>query len=156
MSHITLTKSWLAPQFHGLRRPIALLGLIALLAICTLILTASRIVQTASPVPADVFMQSVVKRDGTLGWHQLCPALQTQVPLSEISNQAEAQRISEAGQRMTLTVDYVGAHPQLQGGQLRFYVVTAHWPAGRVEQRTYLVQTQGTGCVENVENLSLS
>ncbi len=153
MSYISLTKSWSAAQVRNLRRPIVLLGLVTLLAVPTLVLAASRVAQTTPLVPADVFMQSVVRRDGELGWHQLCPALQRQVPLAQLRSQVEAQRISESKQGLNLTVDYVGAHPRSQGGEIRFYVVTAHWSDGRVEQRTYIVQAEASGCVENVENL---
>ncbi len=63
------------------------------------------------------------------------------------------QRIAESGQDLTLTVDYVGAHARPQGGQIRMYVVTAHRPDGLVGQKTYIVYTQGSGCVEDVKNV---
>ncbi|MFL5658001.1 MAG: hypothetical protein ACJ8CB_27945, partial [Ktedonobacteraceae bacterium] len=59
---------------HVLRYPMMWLALVVLLATLTLILGTRLAVQANTPAPADVFMQSVVKRDGTLGWHQLCPA----------------------------------------------------------------------------------
>src|SRR5438105_149820 len=83
-------------------------------------------IQANTPAPADLLMQSVVKRNGTLGWHQLCPAVQAQMPLSVLASQVEEQRIAESRESLTLVVDYVGAHSRPQGGQVRLYVVTAH------------------------------
>jgi hypothetical protein len=96
-------------------------------------------------------MQSVVKSDGALGWHQLCSALQEQMPLDELVSQVDKQRIAESQQGLTLSADYIGAHAQSQGGQIRVYVVTARKPHGWVEQRTYVVYTQTNGCVEDVK-----
>src|SRR6266699_2418773 len=87
-----------------------------------------------------------------LGWHQLCPALQAQVPLSELASQAEKQHIAESRQGMMFTVDFVGANARSQGGQIRVYTLTMHQPHRPVEQRTYIVYTQASGCVEDVKN----
>ena len=144
---------WPSTIVQVLRLPIVWLGLVVVLATPTLILGTRWAVQANTPVPADVFMQSVVKRDGGLGWHQLCPALQAEVPLALMTNQAKTQLISESGRGMTLTVDYIGAHSRSQGGQIRFYVVTAHRSGGWVGMRTYIVSTQASGCVEDVQNL---
>src|SRR5437763_12052025 len=135
------------------RYPIVWLGLVILLAAFTLILGTRLAVQANTPAPADLFMRSVVKRDGALGWHQLCPAMQAQLPLSALVSQGEEQRIAESGQSLTLTVDYVGAHPRPQGGQMRMYLVTARRPNGWVQQRTYIVYTQASGCVGDVKNV---
>lgn len=135
-----------------LRYPIVWLELVALLATPMLILGTRWAVQANTPTPADLFMQSVVKLDGNLGWHQLCPALQAQLPLSELASQVQEQRIAESGQGLTLTVDYIGAHARPQGGQIRMYVVTAHRTDGLVGQKTYIVYTQASGCVEDVKN----
>src|SRR5258706_4180740 len=105
-----------------------------------------------TPTPADLFMQSVVKRDAALGWHQLCSPVQAQVPLASLVDQVERQRIAEAGEGLTLSVDYIGAHAQPQGGQIRLYVVTAHRRDRWVQQRTYIVYTQAGGCVEDVKS----
>src|SRR5256885_58334 len=139
---------------YVLRYPMMWLALVVLLATLTIILGIRlAAVQANTPAPpADLFMQSVVKRDGTLGWHQLCPALQAQMPLSALASQVEEQRTAESGQGLTLTVDYVGAHPQPQGGQIRVYVVTARRPNGWVGQRTYIVYTQASGCIGDVKN----
>ena len=143
---------WQSRIAHILHYPVAWLGLVVLLATPTLILATNWAVQANTPTPADLFMQSVVKRDGALGWHQLCPTLQAQEPLSVLAGQVEQQRVAESGQGLTLMVDYVGAHPRPQGGQIRMYVVTARRPHGWIEQRTYIVYTQVSGCVEDVKN----
>ncbi len=157
MSHNTSLEHspnrWLSAIGHVLHYPIAWLGLVVVLATPTLILGTTWAVQSNALAPADVFMQSVVKRDGALGWHQLCPALQAQEPLPALASQVEQQRFAESGQSLTLTVDYIGSHSQPQGGQIRLYVVTARRPGGWVEQRTYIVYTQASGCVEDVKNL---
>jgi hypothetical protein len=139
-------------MLHVLRYPILWLGLAVVLAISILILGTRLAVHANTPTPADLFMQSVVKRDGNLGWHQLCPALQAQEPLSALASQVQQQRLAEAAQGLTLTVDYIGAHSRSQGGEIRLYVVTAHRPNGWVGQRTYIVYTQANGCVEDVNN----
>jgi hypothetical protein len=136
----------------ALRSPIVWLGLVVVLATPILILATTWALQAQAPVPADLFMQSVVKRDDKLGWHQLCPALQAQVPLSTLASQLEQQRSAEAGQGLTLTVDYIGAHSRPEGGQIRLYIVTARRPDGWVGLRTYIISTQASGCVENVNN----
>jgi hypothetical protein len=128
------------------------LGLVVVLATPTLILGTIWVIQSNAPAPADLFMQSVVQRDGGLGWHQLCPALQAQVPLAVLASQVQQQRSAEARQGLTLTLDYIGAHAQPQGGEIRLYVVTACRPHGWVELRMYIVYMQASGCVEDVEN----
>jgi hypothetical protein len=153
MLHVPLLNHSQTVHKHGLSRLLVLIGMIALLAAALLVLEASRVAQTAPRASADVFMQSVVRRDGELGWHQLCPALQAQVPLAQLRSQAQAQRVAEVRQGLTLTVDYMGAHSQPHGGEVRFYVVTAHERNGGVEQRTYIVYTQASGCVVDVKNL---
>ena len=156
-THLERMQNRLRPTImHVLRYPIVWLGLVVVLATPALILGTRWAVQANTPantpVPADLFIQSVVKLDGTLGWHQLCPSLQAQMPLSELTSQVETQRIAASGQGLTLTESYIGAHPRPQGGEVRVYVVTAHRPNGWVEQRTYSVYTQVSGCVEDIKN----
>ncbi len=138
--------------WHMLRSPVIWLGVLVVLVAPAYIIGTRWAARATTPAPADLFMQSVVKRDGNLGWHQLCPALQAQEPLPALASQVEQQRLAESGQGLTLTVDYIGADPRPQGGQIRLYVVTAHRPHGWVQQRTYSVYTQASGCVENVTN----
>ena len=157
MSHNTSLKrgqtrllSRMVPLVHV---PILWLALLVVGASPILLLATTGTAQAQGPAPADLFMQSVVKRDGTLGWHQLCPALQAQMPLSALASQVEEQRIAESRESLTLLVDYVGAHSRPQGGQVRVYVVTARRPNGWVDQRTYIVYTQASGCVSDVQNV---
>jgi hypothetical protein len=46
----------------------------------------------------------------------------------------------------------MSAHPRQGGGAQRVYVVTAHWPNGTTQTRTFTVLTQSSGCVEDVQN----
>ena len=115
---------------------------------------SSQVIQpnTTPMQPADRFMQSIVTDDGALGWNQLCPSIQAQLPIGELIQQADAQRALIAQQGIHLTVKFVGSNPQQGGGALRVYEVTAHWPTGRRELRTFNVLTQPSGCVEDVTN----
>jgi hypothetical protein len=136
-----------------LHLPIVWLVLGVMLATLMLIVGTRFAVHTTPSAPADMFMQSVVKRDGALGWHQLCPALQARLPLGQLAEQARTQLTAESHEGLTLKVDYIGAHPRPEGGQLRFYVVTAHRSSdGWMGTRTYVVYTQASGCVEDVQN----
>src|SRR5579859_7590359 len=123
-----LQSCWQSTVVHVLRHPIVRLGLVVVLATPTLILATIWVIQSNAPAPADLFMQSVVKRDGALGWHQLCPSVQAQLPLATLTSQVEQQRIAESRQSLTLTVDSIGSHPRPQGGQTHLYVVTARRP----------------------------
>ena len=134
-----------------LRSPLLWAGLAVVITISTSLLLTNRDVEQHAPAPADLFMQSVVRRDGALGWHQLCSALRAQMPLEELVAQVQKQRNAESQQGLTFSEAYIGAHAQPQGGQVRVYVVTAHKPNGWVEQRTYIVYTQANGCVEDVK-----
>jgi hypothetical protein len=163
MSHIldwapvaSLRAEWpgraLAPLRALRHHLILLLGLLALLALpLSVRVTMGRAAWGLPATPADRFMQSVVARDGELGWRQLCPALQGQLPLEQVRDQALAQRLAEAGRAPKLTVDPVGARARPTGGKLHIYVVTARHPDGHIEQKTYTVQTAESGCVEKVE-----
>ncbi len=83
----------------------------------------------------------------------LIPLMYLCNPLLELASQAEKQRIAESRQGMMFTVDFVGADARPQGGQIRVYVLTMHQPHRLVEQRTYIVYTQTSGCVEDVKNI---
>jgi hypothetical protein len=102
--------------------------------------------------PADQFMHSIVTEDGALGWHQLCASLQRQLPMNALVQQAQAQRTTLAQYGVWLTVKFVGTQPQRDGGVSHVYIVTAHWPGGATQTRTYIVLTQPSGCVEDVQN----
>src|SRR5260221_7236597 len=113
---------------HVLRSPIVWggIGLMVILAASIFMLTANRVVQAKPPVPADLFMQSVVKRDGTLGWRQLCPAVQAQMPLTTLVSQVREQRNAESGKGLRLTMDYVGARTRTAGWRIVAEGVFAH------------------------------
>ena len=105
-----------------------------------------------SASPADRFIQSIVTEDGALGWHQLCPSVQAQLPLSVIEQQAKAQRQAMAKQGIWLTAKPMGTHPQDDGGVSHVYKVTAHWRSGATQSLTFTVFTQSSGCVEDVQS----
>ena len=112
--------------------------------------------QVAASTPADLFMQSIIKRDGVLGWRQLCPELQAQVPMDELQRQAEQQKQYEASQGVTLTMEYLGMRPQATGGgEVRLYLVTAKRLSSLIAQRIYLLWTKQTGCIEGVQHVDL-
>lgn len=134
---------------HARARVMLIIWLAALTA-STTELAGVTISRAASTPPADLFMQSLVKDDGALGWHQLCPSIQAQLPESTLIKQADTERGTRAQQGITLTADFIGARPRPSGGQLRVYIVTAHWHNGTTNLRTFSVLTQPSGCVEDV------
>jgi hypothetical protein len=101
--------------------------------------------------PADQFMHSVAIEDGALGWNQLCPALQSQLPKDVLEQQTETLRNSHEQAGITLTIDHIANWPRTTGGEIRVYVATAHGPGGSTGQKTYVLQTQASGCVESVQ-----
>lgn len=103
-----------------------------------------------SPTPADLFMQSIATKDGGLGWSQLCPDLQTQLPRDDLEQQTQEQRTTHSQMGVTLRIDHVGDRPRPTGGEIRFYVATALATDGSTGQKTYVVKTQASGCVESV------
>jgi hypothetical protein len=105
----------------------------------------------STPAPADLFMQSVATEDGALGWQQLCPALQSQLPRDVLEQQTAMQRAASAQQGLTLTVEHLGDRPRPAGGQVRTYLATAKSADGSVGQKTYVVTTESSGCVESVQ-----
>jgi hypothetical protein len=105
-----------------------------------------------SASPSDRFIQSIVTHDGALGWHQLCPSVQAQLPMDVLKKQADAQRLAMAKQGVWLTAKPVGTHPQDDGGVSHEYVVTAHWRSGATQSLTFTVFTQSSGCVEDVQS----
>jgi hypothetical protein len=102
-------------------------------------------------VPADLFMQSVATDDGALGWNQLCPSVQKQLPREVLVQHTALTRVSHAEMGRTLRIDFVGERPRATGGAFRFYIVTASAADGSSGQRTYVLQTQASGCVESVQ-----
>ena len=112
-------------------------------------------VQSAVLTPADLFMQSVVRRDGALGWQQLCPEVQAQLPESVLIRQANTQHAADLRQGVTLSLEALGTQPQAQGVPFHRYLLTAHGRQGWQAQRLYLVGTRVSGCVEDVQNSDL-
>jgi hypothetical protein len=113
--------------------------------------------QPTTSSQADLFMESVIKRDGALGWKQLCPDLQAKIPIDELQRQAAQQRSYEANQGVTLALDYLGMHSQTAGhGDIHLYLVTAKNHTGLLAQRIYVLTTQQVGCVEDVQHVDLS
>lgn len=107
---------------------------------------------STSGLPADRFIQSIVTADGALGWHQLCPSIQAQLPLGALEQQADAQRKAMRQQGVWLTATPEGTHAQQDGGVSHLYLVTAHWRSGAMQSTTFTVSTQSSGCVEDVQN----
>ena len=101
--------------------------------------------------PADLFMQSVAAEDGTLGWQQLCPALQAQLPREVLEQYTQQFRADHAQSGQWLSIDHIGDSPRTDGGEIRVYVATAHAPDGSTGQKTYVVQTQASGCIEAIQ-----
>ena len=143
-----------------LRRSVLVWVVIGLLLVAVVVPTAFYVFAHVIPgqsgsgaaSPADRFMQSIVTGDGALGWHQLCPSIQAQLPLPALEQQANAQHKAMAQQGMWLTSMPVGTHRQQDGGLSHVYVVTAHWRSGVTQQTTFTVSTQRSGCVEDVQN----
>lgn len=106
---------------------------------------------TPQATPADLFMRSIATEDGTLGWNQLCPSLQVQLPREVLERHTQDLRSSHAQDGVSLTIDHVGDRPRTSGGQIRVYVATEHAADGSTGQKTYVVQTQASGCVESVQ-----
>ena len=106
---------------------------------------------SSEPTPADLFMQSVATEDGVLGWSQLCPDVQAQIPRDLLEQHTQQLRATHADTGVTLTVAHIGDWPRTDGGQIRVYVATETDPAGTTGQKTYVLQTEANGCVESVQ-----
>lgn len=148
-------KSGLSTRPHRL-----VLGWVILLMVCIALAGASAVAygvfargeQQAAPTPADLFMQSVLTQNGALGWNQLCPDLQAQIPKTELILEANSQHASNLSQHVTLSMESLGVHSLAKGDQFHLYLVTARKPDGWESQRIYAVMTQGNGCVEDVQH----
>ena len=104
-----------------------------------------------SPTHADLFMQSVVTRDGELGWNQLCPDVQAMLPQTVLIREANAQHAADLSQGVSLSMQSLATQSLKKGDQLSLYLVTAHKRDGWEAQRMYMVRTQSSGCVEDVK-----
>ncbi len=133
-------------------RPMLVLNVLLLLGVCAAVYWRyTEDVWGSSSTPADKFMQSIATEDGGLGWSQLCPGLQDQVPRAVFERQSLVQRSLQTDPGMTLTIQHVGDAPRPTGGEIRFYVATARGTDGSTGQKTYTLKTQSSGCVESVE-----
>jgi hypothetical protein len=102
--------------------------------------------------PADRFIQSVIAEDGKLGWHQLCPDIQAQLPIDTLVQQADTMRAAAKKEGAWLTAKSLGTHSQNGGWLIHDYRMTAHWPTGATRQWTYAILTQPSGCVEDIQS----
>ena len=145
--------SLVAALAHGFRRhPWVVVNVILLFGVGAA--GYSRLVEarpTRISTPADLFMQSIATEDGDLGWKQLCPSLQNELPRDVLEQQTVRQRSAQIQDGVTLTIDHVGDRARPTGGEVHFYVATAHSADGSTGQKTYVVMTQASGCVESVE-----
>ena len=103
-----------------------------------------------STAPSDLFMQSVVTRDAELGWRQLCPAIQAQLPLAPLVQYVDALRVADKANGLAINVKFVNAVHRLDGGETRTYAATARFGDGRTIAKIFEVRTQASGCVESV------
>jgi hypothetical protein len=104
------------------------------------------------PQPADLFIKSVVTENGELGWHQLCPDIQSHLPLAALVQQANAMRAQAAQAGVHVSVQSLGTRSQEGGWQLHLYRMTAHWASGATRQWIFNVLTQPSGCVEDIQS----
>jgi hypothetical protein len=108
-------------------------------------------VAKADPTPADGFMQSLAARDGRTGWQQLCRSAQAELPLDEFIQRTEALRGLDSTLGISVTMDLVRSEPRPEGGERRTYLATARQFGAPLIQRTFVVRTQASGCVEGVD-----
>ena len=101
-----------------------------------------------APAAADVFMQAIITHNGQLAWQQLCPILQQKLSTTDLANLVNVYGGPDQG--MQLSVDFVGAHPWANGGEVRVYVVTARGPPGTDFRSFYALRTQASGCVDGI------
>jgi hypothetical protein len=111
----------------------------------------AELARASFPAPADLFMDSIANEDGDLGWHQLCPDLQQQMPRETLEQLTATQRSVAADQGLTMTIDHVADRPGPNGGEIRFYLATLHSPDGATGQKSYVITTEASGCVESVQ-----
>lgn len=151
-------------KYLGTRNHRLVLGWVMLLIVCAALAGGSAFAysvfargeQKAAPTPADLFMQSVMTQDGGLGWNQLCPELQAQIPKIELIREANVQHASDLSQKVSLSMEPLGVHALAKTGALHLYLVTARKPDGWESQRIYAVMTRSAGCVEDVQHIDPS
>ena len=134
------------------RRPVLLVNTFLLVLLGTAgIWRGAALVRASAPTPADLFMQSIVSEDGDLGWNQLCPDLQQQMSRETLEQLTATQRSVASQRGMTMTVEHVADRPGPNGGQIRFYVARVRAADGSSGAKTYVINTEATGCVESIQ-----
>jgi hypothetical protein len=113
--------------------------------------TSDRDLVSARPSAADTFMHSVARRDGRQVWLQLCPEAQREVPVEALVEETDALRATDGVYDMTVSMDFVRAEPLPEGGERRTYLASAHQSGATVIQKTFVVRTQASGCVQALE-----
>ena len=134
------------------RHPLLVLNALLLVALGAAGAWRSAELTRAVPTPADLFMRSVATEDADLGWRQLCPSLQNHLPRDVLEQHTLTQRTLQAQQGLTLSIEHVGDRPRPTGGEVRVYVATARAADGSTGQKTYVIKTQASGCVESVDS----
>jgi hypothetical protein len=139
---------------RGLRRdPWIVVNSVLLVGLCVAFaLRGPRFATAEAATPADLFMQSIAAEDGDLGWQQLCPEVQQQLPREVLVQQSVSQRTLQDGQGLSLSIEPLGDRPTPSGGRVHVYIATAHGPDGAVGQKVYSVTTRSSGCVEMVSS----
>jgi hypothetical protein len=144
-----------SPRVRDLGLAAAALALFASATSCGVSLLPQRsgasVRRPAASTRADLFMKSVEVRDGALGWRQLCPDLQSQIPESAVVSAARAQKAAEVGQVRSLRSELLGSRTLKSGEQLRLYLLTADLVGGTQVARLYVLHTQADGCVHAVQ-----
>jgi hypothetical protein len=128
-----------------------------LVAAAVVLVTGLEAIRTSVPAaasedtPADVFMRSMAVRDGRLGWQQLCPSAQAELPVEAVVQETDALRAQDAATGVSVTVDFVRADPRPQGGEQRTYLATAWQFGAPLARKAFVVLTQASGCVEGLD-----
>src|SRR5262245_49081560 len=120
------------------RHPWLVVNSVLLVGVCAAYVMRGPLFATAdAPTPADLLMQSIVTEDGDLGWRQLCPELQQQLPRDLLVQESTTQRLHQASQGLSLGVEPVGDRPTPSGGRVHVYIATTYGPEGSIGQRVY-------------------
>ncbi|MBV9172710.1 MAG: hypothetical protein JOZ81_21780 [Chloroflexi bacterium] len=133
------------------RRPVLLVNAFLLVLVGTAgVWRGTNLTRPSAAAPADLFMQSIASEDGDLGWSQLCPDLQQEMSRETLEQLTATQRAVASQRGMTMTVEHVADRPRPDGGQIRFYVARVHAADGATGDKTYVINTGATGCVESI------
>jgi hypothetical protein len=106
-------------------------------------------VAVRTTAPGDVYMQALLTQNMQLAWKQLCPAVQQEMPASDLANPIDALRANAANKNVRLDVMFVGARPWNAGGEIRIYAITAQGASGTDIRALYVLHTETNGCVDS-------